>query len=81
MKNNATQLYPNKEVSKKVSDYAHEHSTGLPQHIIDHHEWGSKQEMSNYMISPLQEQYHIWFAKSIGAKRSEWKSNSYHVVR
>lgn len=71
MKDNATQLYPNDEVNRKVSDYAYEHSTGLPKHIIEHHKWGSEQKMSNYMISPLQAQYHIWFAKSIGAKRSE----------
>ncbi len=71
MKDNNTALYPNEEVAHKVSDYAATHSTKLPQHIRDHYAWDVRnQPSSNYMISPLQAQFLIFLAKSVGAKRS-----------
>jgi hypothetical protein len=70
MKENYTALFPNQEVSKKVQDYAHQHSTPLPKHIVEHHAWGSEQPKANYMISPLQAQFQIFIARAVGAKRS-----------
>lgn len=71
MKENYTQLYPNEQVAIAVSDYAFEHSTKLPKHISDYHNWGvANSERPNYMISPLQAQFQVWFAKALGAKRS-----------
>lgn len=70
MKENYTQLYPNKQVTEKVSEYALEHSTKLPEHIAEHHAWGSELPMANYMISPLQAQFQLWTARAVGAKRS-----------
>jgi hypothetical protein len=71
MKENYTRLYPNEKVTVAVSDYAFAHSSKLPKHISDHHAWGSENhERANYMISPLQAQFQIWFAKALGAKRS-----------
>jgi len=70
MKENYTQLYPNKQVAIAVTNYAFEHSTKLPKHISDHHAWGvESSEKPNYMISPLQGQFQLWFAKALGAKR------------
>jgi len=70
MKESTTQLYPNEEVAGKVSAYAEEHSTKLPQAILDLHAHTSKNHSAaNYMISPLQAQFQIWIAKAVGAKR------------
>jgi hypothetical protein len=67
-----TALYPNEQVATKVAEYATQHSTPLPQHIIDHQVWGiGNVEKSNYMISSFQSQFHVWMAKAMGAKRSE----------
>jgi hypothetical protein len=75
MKENLTKLYPNEEVGIAVGDYAFKHSTSLPKHITDHHAWGvENQERSGMMISPLQAQFQLWFAKALGAKRSEYWS-------
>ena len=66
-------LYPNEQVALAVGDYACNHSTKLPEHITDHHVWGvENQERANYMISPFQAQFQVWFAKALGAKRSEF---------
>jgi hypothetical protein len=71
MKENYTQLYPNEQVAIAVGDYALAHSTKLPQHLLDHHAWGAEtQEKPSYMISPLQAEFQVWFAKAMGAKRS-----------
>ncbi|KAH7376257.1 O-methyltransferase family protein [Plectosphaerella cucumerina] len=70
MKSNAPVLYPNEQVTQRVTDYSSEHSTPLPQHIVDYHARivGSRAD-SNLMISDFQAQNHIWLAKLIGAKR------------
>lgn len=70
MKDNGTHLYPNEQVSEKVTEYAFEHSTKLPEYITKHHAWGSDQPKAGFMISPFQTQFQIWFAKALGAKRS-----------
>ena len=70
MKDNATHLYPNEQVSEKVAEYAFEHSTKLPEYITKHHAWGSDQPKAGFMISPFQTQFQIWFARALGAKRS-----------
>jgi hypothetical protein len=70
MKENYTQLYPNEQVAIAVGDYAFEHSTKLPKNISDHHAWGvGNTKQAYYMISPLQAQFQLWFAKTLGAKR------------
>ncbi|KIN07977.1 hypothetical protein OIDMADRAFT_99921 [Oidiodendron maius Zn] len=70
MKENYTQLYPNEQVATAVGDYALAHSTKLPQHLLDHHAWGVEtQDSPNYMISPFQAEFQVWFAKAMGAKR------------
>ena len=75
MKENYTQLYPNEQVALAVGDYAFKHSTKLPEHITNHHAWGvESQERANYMISPLQAQFQVWFAKALGARRSKSRS-------
>lgn len=71
MKENATALYPDQETGEVVSNYSYEHSTNLPPYLIEMHAEIKDREDSFYMISPLQQQFHIWFAKSVGAKRSE----------
>lgn len=70
MKENYTQLYPNQQVATAVTDYCHAHSSALPKHITEHHAWGvESQKKANYMVSPLQAQFHLWFAKALGVKR------------
>lgn len=71
MKENATALYPDQEIGEVVSNYSYEHSTNLPPYLIEMHGEIKDREDSFYMISPLQQQFHIWFAKSVGAKRSK----------
>jgi hypothetical protein len=72
MKENYTQLYPNEQVATAVADYSFAHSTKLPKYLADHHAWAAEtQERPNYMISPLQAEFQIWFAKALGAKRSK----------
>jgi hypothetical protein len=71
MKENYTELYPNEQIATAVGDYAFNHSTALPSHITTYHAEGSKHERSNYMISPFQAQFQLWFAKAFGAKRSK----------
>ncbi|KAH8816818.1 O-methyltransferase-like protein [Xylogone sp. PMI_703] len=69
MKENYTELYPNNQVAQNVGNYSFEHSTPLPQHIIDLHAKFSSHERADFMISPFQTQYQVWMAKTIGAKR------------
>jgi len=70
MKENYCQLYPNEQVGTKVGDYAYEHSSKVPQHILDHHAWGTENhERPGMMTSPLQTQFQMWLAKALGAKR------------
>jgi len=72
MKENYTQLYPNEQVANNVGNYAYQHSTQIPQHMLDHHAWASEHhEKPNMMISPLQAQFQIWMAKAAGAKRGK----------
>ena len=80
MKDNGTHLYPNEQVSEKVTKYAFEHSTKLPEYITKHHAWGSDQPKAGFMISPFQTQFQIWFAKALGAKRSKYARPIYPVV-
>lgn len=72
MKENYTQLYPNEQVATNVGNYAYQHSTQVPQHMLDHHAWATENhERANMMISPLQAQFQIWMAKAVGAKRGK----------
>lgn len=70
MKNPTNVLYPNEEVAKSVTDYAGAHSTALPKHITDYHEWiVANHPRSHYIISNNQAQFNVFTARSIGAKR------------
>jgi len=72
MKENYTQLYPNEQVANNVGDYSYQHSTQIPDHMLQHHAWATaNHEHANMMISPLQAQFQIWMAKAVAAKRSE----------
>ena len=71
MKENNTQLYPNEQVATSVSDYSFAHSSKIPKFQEEYHAFGiESQKRSNYMISPLQAEFQIWFTKALGAKRS-----------
>jgi hypothetical protein len=71
MKEIYTQLYPNEQVARAVGDYAFTHSTPLPKHLVEHHAWGVRNSVRpDYMISPLQAGFQLWFAKAMGVKRS-----------
>ncbi|KAF3384076.1 putative caffeoyl-CoA O-methyltransferase 2 [Talaromyces pinophilus] len=70
MKEIYTQLYPNEQVATAVGDYAFTHSTPLPKHLVEHHAWGVRNSVRpDYMISPLQAGFQLWFAKAMGVKR------------
>lgn len=71
MKENYTQLYPNEDVSRKVGDYCHAHSTQIPKSHADYHAEASVNSPNpGYMISPFQAAFQLWLARALGAKRS-----------
>jgi len=70
MKTGVTELYPNEQVSQRVTEYSAAHSTALPQYIVEFHDWASKNlEWSIYLTSNFQSQCHILLARMISAKR------------
>jgi predicted O-methyltransferase YrrM len=70
MKSGVSSLYPTPVVAERVTAYAEQHSSSLPKHIIDYHDWVEKNHArSNYMISNFQGQAHVFLARTIGAKR------------
>ncbi|KAJ6439875.1 O-methyltransferase family 3 [Purpureocillium lavendulum] len=70
MKTDVSTLYPNHRVAERVTDYARQHSTALPQHIVDYHAWVNENHArAGYMISDFQGQYHVFLARLIRAKR------------
>lgn len=70
MKSGVSSLYPNATVAERVSIYAEQHSTALPKHITDYHDWVEQNHpRANYMISNFQGQCHVFLARTIGAKR------------
>ena len=79
MKENYTYLYPNEQVAINVGNYAYQHSTQIPQHMLDHHAWATENhERADMMISPLQAQFQIWIAKAAGAKRGKRVASHVH---
>ena len=76
MKDNSTPLYTSPQLGQKVTAYAAEHSTPLPKHISDYHaDISANREDSYYMSSVFQSQYNTLLAKSIGAKRGEYRTD------
>lgn len=70
MKSGTSTLYPNAAVAESVTIYSEQHSTALPKHITDYHDWVEKNHpQANYMISNFQGQYQVFLARTIGAKR------------
>lgn len=63
-------LYSNDAMAKKVIDYATDHSTGLPKHLVDMHaDIANNHPRSQYMISTNQAQCNVFLAHMVGAKR------------
>ncbi|KAK2592551.1 hypothetical protein QQS21_009766, partial [Conoideocrella luteorostrata] len=70
MKTGVSNLYPNKIVAERVTEYSQRYSTSLPQHITDYHAWVERNHpRAAYMISDFQGQYLVFLAHSLGAKR------------
>ncbi|KAL1863153.1 hypothetical protein VTK73DRAFT_6417 [Phialemonium thermophilum] len=63
-------LYPTPEISDKVTEYAENHTMGIPQKLTDYHTWICEtQPHANYCISTFQARSLVWLARLAGAKR------------
>ncbi|KAJ9156472.1 O-methyltransferase MdmC [Pleurostoma richardsiae] len=69
MKDNAPVLYPTPEVGKRVTEYAVENSTKLPDYIKKYHDFGMTLPAAEYMTSEYQAAMMVWLARAVGAKR------------
>ncbi|EWC47357.1 hypothetical protein DRE_00325 [Drechslerella stenobrocha 248] len=71
MKEETDVLFPNQDVSAAVLKYCKDHSVALPEHLYKHAALTNEQlaDKSEMMVSPLQAQYLIWHAKTLGAKK------------
>jgi predicted O-methyltransferase YrrM len=70
MKQSAPTLYPNAQVSEKVTIYSESHSLALPKHLTDYHvEIEATRKDAFYMISTFESQALIWLGRLVGAKR------------
>ncbi|KAM5475376.1 hypothetical protein MauCBS54593_001064 [Microsporum audouinii] len=72
MKEDVPILYLNEQVGERVGTYAKEHSTGIPERIVEYHEHvrETMPDTANYMISVSQAQAMSFLAKTVGAKRT-----------
>ena len=71
MKEGGTPLYATPALGDVVTDYAREHSSALPRHIVDYHAQASTARDDSEMLSSnFQSQLQLLLANSIGAKRS-----------
>ncbi|RFU78190.1 o-methyltransferase family 3 [Trichoderma arundinaceum] len=63
-------LYPNSKVAAEVTAYSERSSTALPKYLVDYHAWvDENHEDATYMVSNLQAQSLVFFARAFGAKR------------
>ncbi|EHK20549.1 uncharacterized protein TRIVIDRAFT_81180 [Trichoderma virens Gv29-8] len=63
-------LYPTAKVAAEVGTYSERNSTALPKHLVDYHDWIVESHPdSDYMVSNLQAQSLVFFARAFGAKR------------
>ncbi|PNP38508.1 hypothetical protein TGAMA5MH_09589 [Trichoderma gamsii] len=70
-KTTSAALFPNAKVAAEVTTYSASSSTALPKHLVDYHAWvdENRPQDAAYMISNLQAQSLIFFARAFGAKR------------
>ncbi|TFA97793.1 O-methyltransferase MdmC [Trichoderma ghanense] len=63
-------LYPTPKVAAEVTAYSERNSTSLPKYLVDYHAWVEKSHPhATYMVSNLQAQSLVFFARAFGAKR------------
>ncbi|OTA08481.1 O-methyltransferase family protein [Trichoderma parareesei] len=63
-------LYPTPKVAAEVTAYSERNSTSLPQYLVDYHAWVEQNHPhATYMVSNLQAQSLVFFARAFGAKR------------
>lgn len=75
-----TELYPNAEVGNAVHEYCISNSTPVAEHLTEHREatiafckeTSGGEESASMMISILQAQFLIFWARSHGAKRGSY---------
>jgi predicted O-methyltransferase YrrM len=69
-KTTSAALYPTSKVAAEVTAYSERNSTALPKHLVDYHAWVDKNHPhAAYMVSNLQAQSLVFFARAFGAKR------------
>lgn len=72
MKENHTQLYPNEQVAQNVGAYSYQHSSKLPQHLLDYHKSVvENNDLATMMVSPLQAQFLVWIARAFKVNRGK----------
>ena len=71
MKEEAPILYPNDIVGRRISLYAEDKTSHIPQYIIDYHVHVRETQpaTANYMISISQAQAMVFLARMIDAER------------
>lgn len=63
-------LYPNAKVAAEVTAYSELNSIALPKALVDYHAWVDENHPhAAYMVSNLQAQSLVFFARAFGAKR------------
>ncbi|PTB65032.1 S-adenosyl-L-methionine-dependent methyltransferase [Trichoderma citrinoviride] len=63
-------LYPTPKVAAEVTAYSERNSTSLPKYLVDYHAWVEETHPhATYMVSNLQAQSLVFFARAFGAKR------------
>ncbi|KAL7788347.1 S-adenosyl-L-methionine-dependent methyltransferase [Trichoderma ceciliae] len=69
-KTTSAALYPSAKVAAEVAAYSERHSTALPKHLVDYRAWvEGNHPHAVYMVSNLQAQSLVFFARAFGAKR------------
>ncbi|RYP48695.1 hypothetical protein DL768_005475 [Monosporascus sp. mg162] len=71
MKEDSPVLYPNERVGGRVGAYAKTHTTGVPKHIVEYHDYicETMPKTANFMVSISQAQAMLFLARTFGAKR------------
>jgi hypothetical protein len=71
MKTDVAPFYETPEAGGRVTAYSAQHSSPLPQHIVDYHAECSSHDRSIMLTSDFQSQLHLVLAGAIGAKRGK----------
>lgn len=66
-------LYLNEKLGERVTKYAQQQTSSIPQYIIDYHEHirTTQPKTASYMIPIAEAQALVFMARTIGAKRGE----------